>query len=291
MRAPAAVLVFGLGTVVACEGSRTPESKQYELTGQILAVRPETREVVVKHGDIPGFMPAMTMTYQVKDPALLQPRAPGDLITATLVVGPAGTAWLSAITHTGSAPLPDGAPARIPAAAGVAPLRPGDAAPMTPLTDQDGAPVSLAHWQGSAVAVTFVYLRCPLPQFCPLMDRRFAELQTIVAARPGLRGRVRLLSVSFDPKADDPPHLRAHAAKLRADPAVWRFATAPEEVVDRFAAAFGVNVIREADRTITHNLRTAVIDAVGRVVSIHDGNTWTADELAGELERALAHKD
>jgi protein SCO1/2 len=123
------------------------------------------------------------------------------------------------------------------------------------------------------------------------MDRRFAELQTIVAARPGLRGRVRLLSVSFDPKADDPPHLRAHAAKLRADPAVWRFATAPEEVVDRFAAAFGVNVIREADRTITHNLRTAVIDAVGRVVSIHDGNTWTADELAGELERALAHKD
>lgn len=281
------VLSLCVGSLVACESPRPPDTRRYELTGQIVAVRADTRQLVVKHGDIPGFMPAMTMTYEVKDAGLLRERRPGDLITATLVVEPDGEAWLSGVAPTGRAPLPEGAPARIPAAAGVRLLRAGDLVPDIPLVDQDGAQLRLADWRGSPVAITFIYLRCPLPQFCPLMDRRFAELQALVGARPGLRGRVRLLSVSFDPKADDPPRLRAHAAKLGADPAVWRFATAPEPEVDRFAAAFGVNVIREADGTITHNLRTAVIDAQGRLVVAHDGGAWTAEELAADLERAL----
>ncbi len=285
MRRFVVLLLLVTALVAGCR--REPEARSYALTGQILAVRPDTRELLVKHEDIPGFMPAMTMAYAVKDAALLTGRAPGDLITATLMVSPE-TAWLSTITKTGSAPLPEDAPSKIPAAAGVHLLQPGDAAPVTSLLDQDLAQVSLESWHGSAVAVTFIYTRCPLPQFCPLLDRRFAEAQALIAADPALRGRVRLLSVSFDPAADQPPQLRAHAKKLGADPAVWRFATAPEDVVDRFAAEFGVNVIREKDGTITHNLRTAVIDTRGRVASILDNNTWTAAELVADLKRAAA---
>ena len=116
--------------------------------------------------------------------------------------------------------------------------------------------------------MTFIYVRRPLPEFCPLMDRRFADVQRLVADDPKLRGRVRLLSVSFDPERDRPAALREQAAKLQANPAVWRFATAPADIVDRFAATFGVNVIREKDGTITHNLRTAVVGPDGRVLSI-----------------------
>jgi protein SCO1/2 len=114
-------------------------------------------------------------------------------------------------------------------------------------------------------------------------------LQKAAAGDPKLRGHVRLLSVSFDPDRDSSAVLAAHAKTLGADPAVWAFATAPAAIVDRFAAAFGVNVIREKDGTITHNLRTAVIDQSGRVVAVHDDNTWTVQELAGELTRALGH--
>lgn len=279
-----AFALIGLTAATGC--ARAPEVSTYELKGQILAVRPETDEILVKHEDIKGFMPAMTMPYKVKEPALLKERVPGDLITATLNVAPE-LAWLSAITRTGSAPIPDGAATRIPAAAGVELLKAGDMVPDTTLLDQDDKPLALPSWRGSAVIVTFIYTRCPLPQFCPLMDRRFAEIQALAAADPALTGKVRLLSVSFDPATDRAAVLRAHAAKAGADAAVWRFATAEEAIVDRMAATFGVNVIRENDGTITHNLRTAVIDPLGRIVSIHDSNAWTASSIVDELKQAV----
>jgi protein SCO1/2 len=282
------LVIVGLGiAVVSCSCNRAPESRTYQLTGQILVVKPETNEVLVKHDDIPGFMPAMTMPYVVTDPALLEDRSAGDLITATLVVG-LERAHLSTITKTGSAPLPDDARTTIPAAAGVRILQAGDSVPDTRMIGQDGNHVSLKGFAGAALAVSFIYTRCPLPQFCPLIDRRFAEVQKLATEDPSLTGRVKLLSISFDPAFDRAEVLRAHAKKAGADPRVWRFATADEAVVDRLAAEFGINVVREKDGTITHNLRTAVIDPAGRVVSILDNNAWTAEDLAGGLRSALA---
>ena len=284
MSRSASLVVATLLAAVSC--SRAPEAPTYQLVGQVLAVRPETSEILVRHEDIKGFMPAMTMPYRVKDAALLKDRAAGDLITATLTVEPE-LAWLSAITKTGTAPLPEDAPTKIPAAAGVQLLKPGDVVPATPLVDQEDKPLALPDWRGSAMVITFIYTRCPLPQFCPLMDRRFAEIQARAAADPALKGKVRLLSISFDPATDRAAVLRAHATKAGADPAVWRFATAEESVVDRLAATFGVNVIREKDGTITHNLRTAVVDANGRIVSVHDSNAWSAASIVDELKTAV----
>ena len=284
MSRSASLVVATLLAAVSC--SRAPEAPRYQLVGQVLAVRPETSEILVRHEDIKGFMPAMTMPYRVKDAALLKDRAAGDLITATLTVEPE-LAWLSAITKTGTAPLPEDAPTKIPAAAGVQLLKPGDVVPATPLVDQEDKPLALPDWRGSAMVITFIYTRCPLPQFCPLMDRRFAEIQAMAAADPALKGKVRLLSISFDPATDRAAVLRAHATKAGADPAVWRFATAEESVVDRLAATFGVNVIREKDGTITHNLRTAVVDANGRIVSVHDSNAWSAASIVDELKTAV----
>lgn len=285
MRARTIIALTAVAISLTC--GRAPETHTYQLTGQILVVKPETKEVLVKHQDIPGFMPAMTMAYAVKDAAIIKDRVAGDLITATLRVAPDG-AVLTAITRTGSAPLPDDARTTIPAATNVHILQAGDAVPDTRLTDQDNRPVALTDLKGSAAAITFIYTRCPLPQFCPLIDRRFAEVQTMAAADPALAGKVQLLSVSFDPKSDRPETLRDHAKKLDANPAVWRFATTDEETVDRFAAQFGVNVIRETDGTITHNLRTAVIDPTGHVTAVVDNNAWSADELIRALKDALA---
>lgn len=284
MHRSASLLLAALLTATAC--SRAPETRTYQLRGQVLAVRSETSEILVKHEDIQGFMPAMTMPYRVKDAGLLKDRVPGDLITATLHVDP-DLAWLSAIIKTGSAPIPEDANTKIPAAAGVHLLKPGDTVPDTTLIDQDDKRLTLSAWRGSAVVVTFIYTRCPLPQFCPLMDRRFAEIQSLAGADPALRGKVRLLSISFDPANDRAAVLRAHGAKAGADPTVWRFATAQEEIVDRLAATFGVNVIREQDGTVTHNLRTTVIDPEGRIVAIHDSNAWSASSLVDELKAAV----
>ena len=273
--------------ILACGActSSFPAARQFELDGQILDIRHASNEVLIKHGDIKGFMPGMTMPFKVKDARLLDDKVAGDLVRASLMVAES-EAWIATLEKTGSAAVV--APVAIPASAFVTPAKSGDAAPDATLRDHMGQPLTLAAWRGSTIALTFIYVRCPLAQFCPLLDQRFAEVQRAIKSDSRLAGRARLLSISFDPDADSEARLHAHAARRQADPAIWRFATAPREIVDRLAAQYGVSVVREKDGTITHNMRTAVIAADGRVVSIHESSDWTAEQIVADMRRALA---
>jgi protein SCO1 len=270
---------------VAC--SRTPPPpKQFELTGQILAIEPERREVLIKHDDIKGFMPAMTMPYKVQDGSLLTGKAPGDLVRATLVVGEVD-AHLSAMTKTGHAALETPPPTTDHPDV----LEPGQPVPDALLVDQDGKPTPFSNLRGHRVALTFIYTRCPLPDFCPLMDRNFATVQATVAKTPRLSD-VRLVTVTLDPSFDTPTVLKPHAEALNADSRVWSFMTGEPSEVSRFSSAFGI--YSEADQQhpdqIIHNLRTAVIDPDGRLVKVQSGNSWTAAQLVADLSAAPAPK-
>ena len=269
--------------VSAC--SRTAPTKEYQLQGQILGVKAETNEVLVKHGDIPGFMPAMTMPYKVGDAKILADKQPGDLITATLVVGET-EAHLSKIDKTGHAPIED---ANAPDITASQILKPGDPVPDTRLVDEDNAARPLTSLKGHRVALTFMYTRCPQPDFCPLMDRNFTAVQNEIKKTPGL-GDVRLVSVSFDPANDTPAVLKAHAKTLQADPAVWHFVTTSPADMKDFTAAFGVTAepSDESPSILTHNLSTAVIDGDGRLVKIRPGNMWTPADLIADLKAAPA---
>ena len=275
------VLLVTVATAAACS-----KGQRYPLTGQVLAVDLQRQELTVRHDDIRGFMPGMTMPFRVKDAAEASARKPGDLITATLVVE-SSTGYLENVRKTGEAPLPADMP---PPAAPT--LRPGDEVPAAAFTDQDGRRRQLADWRGRTLVVTFVYTRCPLPEFCPLMDRHFAAVQKALQADPGLAGRVHLLSVSFDPAYDTPAVLKAHARRVGADPDRWSYVTATRAGIDAFAAAFGVTLMRE-DGTITeivHNLRTAVIDADGRLAAVLNGNSWQPDALLEAIRAADARR-
>src|SRR5687768_9380381 len=145
--------------------------QRYPLVGQVLAVDPAQQVLTVKHEDIRGFMPGMTMPFKVKNPEEVAASKPGDLITATLVVKDS-LGYLDDVRKTGEAPLPAG----IPKAPAAAMIESGDQVPDAELTDQDGRARRLSNWRGKTTAVTFVYTRCPLPDFCPMMDRHFAAV-------------------------------------------------------------------------------------------------------------------
>lgn len=283
-RLSAAAAVFsGLALLGGCKAE---PDRTYPLRGQILAVeqpRPDGRRLfMVKHEDIPNFMPAMTMPYYVREPA--DPVQPGDLITATLVLNPAGDAHLTNLKKIGHADLPAlAAPVKM-----MDVMKPGNEAPDDPLVDQAGATRRLSDWRGQALAVTFVYTRCPLPDFCPVLDRRFAELQRAITADAGLRDRVHLVTVSFDPAHDTAAVIQSHAKAKGADPRTWSYLTGPPAAIDHFTSRFGVSTIADKNtaETITHNLRTAVIDPKGRLVKIHSGNEWTVETLLADLREA-----
>lgn len=274
--------------VVAAAGacSRAPEPKRYELKGQVLGVKPEAQEVLIKHEDIQGFMPGMTMPFRVREGKLLNGLEPGDLVTATLVMS--GTdAHLSAVTKTGHAELDVPPPAA--ATSGFELLRDGETVPDQLLIDQNGKPRPISAFRGHRVALTFIYTRCPMPDFCPLMDRNFQAVQREIKKTPALAD-VRLVSVSFDPQFDTPPVMKAHAERLEADPLIWTFVTGEREEIGRFAARFGVNIERAEQNPIdiSHNLRTAIIDAEGRVVKVHTGNAWTPADILADLKATPA---
>ena len=269
--------------VVACAGTAAcSRARQYELHGQILAVDRERQEITIKHDDIRGFMPGMTMPFKVKDARMLEGRQAGDLVTAMLVVEHAN-AYLSSVERTGHAEVT--AP---PPAPRVEILEPGELVPDIRLTGQTGTTHQLSAWRGRVVAVTFIYTRCPLPDFCPLMDRHFKAVQDHILADPLMRERVALLSISFDPGFDTPEVLAAHAAHAGADASVWQFLTGEQEAIARFASRFGTSIIREGSDSaaITHNLRTAVIASDGTLVTVFKGAEWAPGDLIRALSQA-----
>jgi len=271
MRYGSLALTVALACASGCGSGRT-----YTLTGQVIAIDSARREITIRHRDIPGFMSAMTMPFKVQNPALLEGRQAGDLITATLVVSKTES-HLSSIVSTGHAPLPD---AGFPVFS-TGKLEPGGAVEDADFTDQFGRHQRLSDWRGKTLAITFIYTRCPLPDFCPRMNKQFAALQTEVESEPALKQRVHLFSITLDPDFDTPPVLAAHASRAAADSAVWTFLTGTTSAVDRFAAQFGVYVVREGNDAagVTHNLRTVLVGADGRLLKIAAGADWNPAEL------------
>ena len=279
------VLGFGvLGFAVGCRGPEAA-TKSYQLTGQILAVHPEKQSLTIKHQDIPNYMPGMTMTFAARDASMITGRVPGELVTATLEVG---DTWsrLTQVTVTGKGPIA-ALPAELALAEGI--LKEGDPLPGAALIDQDGQARSMSDWRGTPVAITFTYTRCPIPEFCPRIDRQFAAAQAAIASDPALAGKAKLLTISFDPAHDTAPVLLKHARMLRADPGTWTFATGAREEIELFAARFGVAVTREgeAPADIMHNLRTIVAGGDGRVRAIYSGSDWTPAQIVDRLRAAL----
>jgi protein SCO1 len=266
------------------------QEREYTLQGQILSVAADRTEAAIKHEEIKGFMAAMTMPYKVKDAKEYAGLEPGDLITSTLVVFSNG-AYLKNVKKVGEAPL-EGASTSTPATfarSGFELLKPGEAVPDGAFVDQDGKPRDFASLRGSTLLVTFIYTKCPMPTFCPLMDRNFAAVQSRLKSDPAL-ARVHLVSISFDPATDTPAVLRQHAASLGADLSRWTFLTGDRDDIDRFAARFGVAITREMiDPTnITHNLRTAIVDPRGVLVKAYTGNEWTPEQAIADLSAVAA---
>ncbi|HKB10914.1 MAG TPA: SCO family protein [Vicinamibacterales bacterium] len=268
---------------------KAPDQRIYPLQGQVQSIDVPRKLVILKHEEIKGFMPAMTMPYEVEDPKALDGLAPGDLIDSTLVVFLSG-AHLRNVRKVGSAPL-EKPPADAPmpsASSGFELIKPGEPAPDAAFVDQDGRKRRFSSFKGSPVVMTFIYTKCPLPMFCPLMDRHFAALQKTLADDPALKP-VHLVTVSFDPAVDTPPVLKQHARTLHADLSRWTFLTGDRDEVDQFASRFGVSVSRAMNdpRDITHNLRTVIVKADGTLAKVYTGNDWSPEQVLADL-RGLA---
>lgn len=285
---PALVCAVLLGACGGADSSRetfeaSPNAKRYPITGIVRAVSPEDGTLSVAHEAIDGLMDAMTMDFHVRDAWVLRAAGPGDRISATLVLDGARS-WLEEVVlsqaDSASAANPSGAAADIE----------GTPLPDVALTNQDGESVRTSQYQGRSAVYTFIYTRCPLPDYCPLMLRRLNELAKRLEAE-NRRDDVWLIAVTLDPAFDTPAVLKAYGdQQVEADNAARRYErfallTGESDAIRTLASTFQLTYETEGDELI-HGLRTAVVDADGHIVRVFRGSDWTVTQVLDALPPA-----
>ncbi len=265
--------------------SHQPAAKRYELQGRVVAVDAANRQLTIAHQEIPGFMEAMTMPYLVSNSNdwVFRAIAPGDQIRATLVV--TDRAELQDISFTiGSDSAGDGiSQLHIP--------QPGEAVPDITLINQTGRTISLKEFDGKALLLTFIYTRCPFPDYCPRMSSNFAQVLEQLQKNPQAFAGSQLLSISIDPEHDQVAALRSYGQRYvgRVDPNFqhWQFASGSPEQVRKAADFFGLAYTRK-DGQIIHGLSTVLIGKDGKVLKVYSGNAWKPDEVASDMIAATS---
>jgi len=241
----------------------------------------ENHQASISHEKIPGYMPAMTMSFNVRNDSELENMKPGDAIAFRLCVT-RDDAWVEEIRKTGGSPVPLFTPA--PAAL-IRELNPGDVMPDVELVSHQNKKIRLGDYRSKVVALTFIYTRCPLPTYCPLINQKFKTVQELMSRLDAGDGW-RLLSISMDPESDTPDALADFAKNFGADEQHWTFATGETAAVRQFGGAVGLE-FNTRDGQINHNLRTVVVDGDGRIRHIFRGNTWSPQELVAEMHAAI----
>src|SRR5215213_15838 len=276
------VAIGCLCLVAACR--RSGNEKRYDLKGKVLAVEREKYLVTVSHEEVKGYMPAMTMPFIVPNELDLQILAPDDEITATLVID-GSHSWLEDLIITRQS-------ATAPAMPGVQIAKEGDEVPNFTLRNQDNREIQVRDYRGKALLLTFIYTRCPVPDYCTLMSNNFAQIDRALGQDPELYGKTHLLSISIDPEYDTPKVLRsygaAHTERYQNETfAHWEFAAGTKEQVKEIAQFFGLTYFPEKDQII-HALRTVIVDPQGKVARIYGGNDWKVEDVVEEIKKQSA---
>jgi len=269
-------LLIACAVCTECGGA---SSQGYPLAGKIISIDQSKSQVVVSHSEIKGYMPAMVMPFKLKDLSLVQSLAKGDVITATLIGNESFLADVRVVRKEASSDPRDAEINALP--------HEGDTVPDFTLINQNGKKISIKQFRGKALLVTFVYTRCPLPDYCPLMSSNFAEIDKALQKEPALYAKTHLLSVSFDSAYDTPAVLKSYGAAYTekyTDEKFehWEFASGSPEEVKAIAKFFGLQYEAKSDQ-IVHSLVTAIISPDGKIAKIYSFNEWKPADVLNDL--------
>jgi len=305
--------VFGAALALMLSGCNQQEFKRsvsvldtnrqvFKVKGVVKELKPNGRTAAIAHEEIPNYMDAMTMDFDVKDKRELEGLKPGDSIVFRMVVTK-DDGWIENIRK-----LPPVAPTnasqvitinntndtnavtfrRSPI---VEPLNIGDVVPDYKFTNQFGQPMSLAQFKGQAVGLTFIFTRCPFPTFCPRMSQQFQKAQKALKAQPDAPKNWSLISLTIDPAWDTPERLRRYAEPYNIDTNHWQFVVSDLWTLDGLGDSLGLTFYRSTPTALPeHNLRTVVFDTRGRLQKVFVGNEWTPDEFVEEMVKAAGVK-
>ena len=282
------VLLLGSAAALAAAEAPTPnvrpEAREWDATGTVKELRTNDSTMVIAHEAIADYMPAMTMPFNVKDKSELSRVSPGDRIGFKLHVTE-NESWIDHVTKTGTS-----SPESISAAASAPPQK--GTRKRHPLldykfTNELNQAVSLSDFHGQALAITFFFTRCPIPEYCPRLSKNFQEASRKLSALPNAPTNWHFLSVTFDPENDTPAVLKGYAGTYHYDPSHWSFLTGPTNEISELARLSDIKFQRDG-AFFNHDFRTQVVDANGRLQMVFPIGGDLSDALVREILKAAS---
>ena len=275
------ILFIVFAGTTSCRRYNPANEKRYELKGKVVAVEPDKHLVTIAHENVKDYMPGMTMPFTLPDEATLGYLATGDEITATLVVD-GSQSWLENVVITRQSADTSGT-------TGIPEAKEGDDVPDFTMVNQDGKDIRLHNFRGKVLLLTFIYTRCPVPEYCNLMSTNFADVDRELQKQPDVYAKTHLLSITIDPEYDTPKVLRsygaAHTERYENETFEhWDFATGTKDQIKGVAQFFGLRYFQGSDQ-IVHGLRTVIVGPDGKVVKVYRDNQWKPEEVANEMIR------
>jgi protein SCO1/2 len=279
-------VVLVLFALPACNRTEDTDAnaRVYQVRGIVRGFAPDRSTVHIQHEDIPGFMPSMTMPFAAREPKEIAGLKVGDAIAFRVRLTEKGL-LLDQVRkiESGEVRIAEATPAATVASRPEARLKEGEIVPFFTLTNQDGARLTSEDFRGHPYVLTFVFTRCPVPNFCPRISHNFSQVEEGIKSDSKLAG-TRLLSITIDPGFDRREILKAYGEHLQADFGIWSFATGEPAQIDRLTQNFAVLVQPESG-TISHGLATALVGSDGTIIKIWRGNSWQATEVIDELRK------
>ncbi len=284
------IVFFGLFCALVLLASCTSKPKEvqrYPIEGRVIAVDQGKKEITLQHREIPGYMKAMTMPFRVQDSWVFNVARPGDELHGTLAVS-ADEAHITEVSINQSATT---SAASTTSAAHLPQV--GEAVPDFSFVDQNGRGVHLHQFRGKSLLLTFIYTRCPLPDYCIRMSNNFGQLaKSLKQSAPAVYGRLQLLSISIDPEYDKAAVLlrygKAYAGDVDPKFEHWRFVSGTPDETRKAADFFGLAYVPENGQ-IVHSLRTVLVAPDGKIAAQYPGNEWTPGEVEAELKAIISH--
>lgn len=268
-------------SVFGCKSTKPATAeRRFPIEGRVVSVDAAAHTITLDHHEVVGYMKAMTMPFTVRDQWVYKIVHPGDTVQATLVV--ADEAFLENVSVTQSsagADLSNTSPMHLP--------QKGEQVPDFHFVNQEGRAIHLAQFRGEPLLITFIYSRCPLPDYCIRMSNNFAEVAgDLRKNNPAAFAKLQLLSISIDPEFDDPKVLKNYgkhyAGNLDPNFKHWSFVTGKPAEILKAAQYFGLSYETQNGRII-HDLRTALLDANGSIAELYSGNQWRPSEAASKI--------
>lgn len=269
--------------VVSCRHSAP---RTFPVRGVVQQINADGQSAVIQHDAIPNYMDAMTMSFEARDTNVWAGVRAGDEIEFRLLVTE-DDSWIDGVKRTGRT-MPISRPSA-PATTNVANATVESRHPLMDyaFTNQLGQPVTLSSFRGQALAITFFFTRCPIPEYCPRLSQNFEEASAELKAMANAPTNWHLISVTIDPEFDTPAALRIYAKRYRHDPAHWSFLTGPKDKITELARRSGMTM--EPDQgLLNHNFRTLIIDPGGKLQMSFPVSGDISDGIASELLKAMA---